>query len=35
MFLAHSSQVRGVAIDGLNQQVITAGADRNVKVREI
>ncbi|KAJ7356168.1 WD repeat-containing protein 36 [Desmophyllum pertusum] len=28
---AHSGHVRGVAIDSLNQQVITAGADCNLK----
>ncbi|XP_068725814.1 WD repeat-containing protein 36-like [Montipora capricornis] len=28
---AHQSQIRGVAIDGINQQVITAGADCNLK----
>ncbi|XP_074612173.1 WD repeat-containing protein 36-like [Acropora palmata] len=28
---AHQSQVRGVAIDGLNQQVMTAGADCKLK----
>ena len=31
---AHSGHVRGVAIDGLNQQVITAGADCKLKVHE-
>ena len=31
-FPAHQSQVRGVAIDGLNQQVMTAGADCKLKV---
>ena len=32
VFAAHQSQIRGVAIDGINQQVITAGADCNLKV---
>lgn len=30
---AHSGRIRGLAIDGVNQQVITAGADCKVKVQ--
>ena len=30
---AHSDRIRGLAIDSVNQQVITAGADCKVKVQ--
>ena len=32
---AHSGRIRGLAIDSVNQQVITAGADCKVKVQII
>ena len=33
VFSAHNGQVRGVAIDNINQQVMTAGADCKLKVK--
>ena len=32
MHVAHKGIVRGVLIDGLNQQIITASSDKTVKV---
>lgn len=31
-FAAHSGPVRGVSVDGLNQLMVSAGADRMLKV---
>ena len=33
--LAHDCCIRGVAIDSLNQQILTAGADGKLKVRDL